>query len=77
MAIFGLLAAFVALGVALVLHWPAWLVFVAMMVAFNVGVVLLLSWFWLRACFRPSPKNQSIADIANDAGVQPGVNQTR
>jgi hypothetical protein len=46
MAAFGLLAALVALGAALILHWPAWRMFLVVTAAFNAGVLLLLSWLW-------------------------------
>jgi hypothetical protein len=79
MAVFGVLAALVALGVALVLDWPAWLVFPVVMLAFNAGVVLLLVWFWFRDAWPPKPKGQAIVEVdpATDADVQPGVTPTK
>jgi hypothetical protein len=62
--------------VALVLHWPAWLVFLAVMVAFNAGVMLLLSWFWFRESLQPDPTEQATLDAA-DARKQPVLSQTR
>jgi hypothetical protein len=38
----------VALGVALSLHWPSWLVVLVAIAAFNTGVAALLSWLWFR-----------------------------
>jgi hypothetical protein len=38
----------VALGVALSLHWPSWLVVLAAIAALNAGVAAFLSWLWFR-----------------------------
>jgi hypothetical protein len=76
MAVFGILAALVALGVALALSWPAWLVFLAVPVAFNGGVLLLLGWFWFRDALRPEPGDQPTID-ATDARARPVLGQTR